>query len=72
MRWIVAATTIFLCSGCATSRTVTYEFYPRLVDVKAFPRFAERECAKYGMRAVFVGGGSSDYGRLKSTYKCEP
>ena len=72
MRYVVVVATLFLCSGCAANRSVTFQFYPHVGDIEAFPRVAQAECEKYGMNAVFAANGSGDYGSSTKTYRCQP
>lgn len=63
-------------AGCANYRDVTFLYYPnappsdRFPQASAFYAEADRECAKYGMKAVPVWSTWADFQRIKVIYNC--
>jgi hypothetical protein len=64
-------------SGCASYRDVTFLYYPNAPHRDTFPRpsefyaEADRECAKYGMKAVHNWDNYAfDFGRIRVNYIC--
>ena len=61
----------FVLVLCGCSRTVTYTYEPNAHQPQDFDHRAQKECAKYGDRAVFAGHFWADYGRDGVNYNCE-
>jgi hypothetical protein len=75
MRIVFVIGTLLTLTGCA-SRDVTFLYYPNAPPNDRFPRpsqfyaEAEKECARYGMKAVHYWDTYADFDRVKTIYNC--
>jgi hypothetical protein len=75
MRTVFLIGTLLTLTGCA-SRDVTFLYYPNAPRSDRFPQpsqfyaEAEKECARYGMKAVHYWDTYADFDRLKTIYSC--
>jgi hypothetical protein len=67
MKYLCLISLILICGGCA--RSVTYKYNPGLGDIDKYPA-AQKECAKYGLDAIFAEHGFGDFGSQTKTYWC--
>jgi len=75
MRNVFLVGVLLALSGCA-SRDIAFIYYPNAPHSDTFPRSqqfyaeAEKECGKYGMRAVYYWSTYADFDRIKVIYNC--
>jgi hypothetical protein len=75
MRIVFLIGALLALSGCA-SRDVTFFYYPNAPQNSTFPpasqfyAVAEKECGRYGMKAVHYWDTYADFGRVRVIYNC--
>jgi hypothetical protein len=76
MRIVILTGVLLALSGCASYRDVTFIYYPNAPHRETFPRRSEfaaeaqKECAKYGMNAVYSWSTYADFQRVRVIYNC--
>jgi hypothetical protein len=77
MRFVFLIGMLAVLSGCSSYRDVTFLYYPNAPHRDTFPRpsefyaEAEKECAKYGMRASYYWSNYAlDFQRIRVNYLC--
>ncbi len=67
MKYLCLISLILVCGGC--TRSITYKYHPGLGEPDDYAA-AQKECAKYGMNAMFANHGFGDYDSKTKTYWC--
>jgi hypothetical protein len=77
MRFVFLIGMLAALSGCSSYRDVTFLYYPNAPHRDIFPRpsefyaEAQKECAKYGMRASYYWSNYAlDFQRIRVNYLC--
>jgi hypothetical protein len=76
MRYVCLVGVLLTLSGCALERSVTFVYYPKAPRSETFPprsefaRYAQEECAKYGLTAVHEWDNYTTFQRIRSTWRC--
>ena len=76
MRFVFLIGMLAALSGCASYRDVTFLYYPNAPASDPFPppsafyAEADRECARYGMKATPYWSTYADFQRVKVIYNC--
>ena len=77
MRFVFLIGMLAVLSGCSSYRDVTFLYYPNAPQRDTFPSrsefyaVADKECAKYGMRASYNWSNyTPDFHKLRVNYLC--
>jgi hypothetical protein len=77
MRFVFLIATLAALSGCSSYRDVSFYYYPNAPYRDTFPRrsefyaVADKECAKYGMRASYNWANyTPDFEKVRVNYLC--
>jgi len=77
MRFVFLIGILAVMSGCSSYRDVSFYYYPNAPRRATFPSryqfyaVAEKECEKYGMRAVYNWSNwTPDFQKIRVNYLC--
>jgi hypothetical protein len=77
MRFVFLIGMLVGLGGCSSYRDVSFYYYPNAPQRATFPSryqfyaVAEKECAKYGMRAVYNWSNyTPDFQKIRVNYLC--